>query len=114
MPEVEVQVLANDACNALEARLKAEIVQWKCSQENLTEHFAKLHKRSEQRCANLEACVGGVCVPELVSSMGEGLQKRINTLQALMEKHYAVVKPQVGPLLPNGASCNSYTREVSP
>eukprot|EP00419_Tripos_fusus_P046098 CAMPEP_0172824722 /NCGR_PEP_ID=MMETSP1075-20121228/18190_1 /TAXON_ID=2916 /ORGANISM="Ceratium fusus, Strain PA161109" /LENGTH=457 /DNA_ID=CAMNT_0013666047 /DNA_START=1 /DNA_END=1374 /DNA_ORIENTATION=- len=114
VPELDARVLANNACSALEARLKAEIVQWKCSQENLAEQLAELHTRSDRRCSNLEARVGGVCVPELVSSMAEGLHTRINAVQAVMERRYSGQKPTACSRLSSGISCNGYTRQASP
>jgi len=114
LPEFQAQVLVKEACIALEARLKAEIVQCKCSQDSLAEQLAEIHARSDRRCSALETRLGGVCVPELVGSMSERLHARINTLHALMEQRYSFVKPQVCDRLSSGPSCNGGTREPSP
>merc|ERR1712008_24325 len=55
--ELQAQVLANDAC--LETRFKAEIVQWQCSLESLTEQLVEFHAKSERQCSASEAPTGG-------------------------------------------------------
>jgi hypothetical protein len=77
--EFQAQVLVDDSCNALEARWKAELEQMKRSAESLANQFEDLHMRYEK-----ETRAGGVCVPELVTSMLE--LKHINLpQQVLME-----------------------------
>merc|ERR1712008_342231 len=77
--EFQAQVLVDDSCNALDARWKAELEQTKRSAESLAKQFEDLHMRYEK-----ETRAGGVCVPELVTSMPE--LKHINLpQQALMD-----------------------------
>jgi len=92
-------VVVKDTCSALETRWKAQIEQLKRSDQCLAEQFEQLQVWSDMRCSNLEARVGGVCVPELVASTADRLHKRMNTLQqALVERRSSgdTREPSVG------------------
>jgi len=52
--ELQTQMLVNDNCNALEARLKAAIAQWKCSKESLSEQLSDLNGNCDSQSSALD------------------------------------------------------------
>mmetsp|Transcript_9215 Transcript_9215/g.17453 ORF Transcript_9215/g.17453 Transcript_9215/m.17453 type:complete len:478 (+) Transcript_9215:47-1480(+) len=108
LPSVEqqttakMQTILEDRCCSLEARLKAQIEQVRCSDElsgttveGFGQRVAALEEKAEKRYATLEARIGSACVPELVNSTADRIHRRINTVQAMMERRCCMMESQV-------------------
>jgi len=98
----KMQMILEERCCSLEARLKAQIEQVKCSEEfsgstveGLSQRVAAVEVKAEKRCATLEARIGSASVPELVNSTADRIHRRINTVQAMMERRCSTMESQV-------------------
>jgi len=104
LPALERQAAANmqtaleERCCILEARLNAQIEQFKCSEEHsgsIVEGFMKqaagLEEKVEKHYATLDARIGSGCVSEQVN----GAHRRISTVQAMMERRCSTMESQV-------------------
>merc|ERR1719195_1575405 len=108
MPSLELhttakmQTVVEERCGTLEARLRAQIEQLRFSEEfsgstveGYAQRTAALEEKAEKRYATLEARIGSACVPELVNSTADRIHRRINTVQAMMERHCCTMESQV-------------------
>jgi len=98
----KMRTILEERCCILEARLKAQIEEVRCSEEfsgSIVEGFAQrtaaLEEKAEKRYATLEARIGSACVPELVNSTADRIHRRINTVQAMMERRCCTMESQV-------------------
>jgi len=98
----KVQTILDERCCILEARLKAQIEQVRCSEEfsgstveGFAQRVAALEEKAEKRYATLEARTGSTHVPELVNSTADRIHRRINTVQAMMERRCSIMESQV-------------------
>jgi len=98
----KMQTIVEERCGTLEARLRARIEQLRTSEEfsgSTVEGFAQRvtasEEKAEKRYATLEARIGSACVPELVNSTADRIHRRINTVQAMMERRCCIMESQV-------------------